>query len=172
MKKETEIYREPYIGFPIKDSPLLTWLKTLNTDPGKFYHFSIYLLGDMNDNKLVKIKDLISMNADLFKNVVLKPKSLGTFGINEKTSVLRIENSGDLFRIRRLFESKLPEYRAGNLEFAPHISIKRKTGKSFIAKMPDLSSSIENYLPTSIGIFYSPDFMSTALLYSHKIIRP
>ena len=163
-----EIYLNSYIAFPIKESPLLDWLKQLNSHK-QFSHFTIYFLGDLPEGNLNEVREVIMSNEDLFKNVVLKPSRLDTIGIHGKTFVLRIEKTEQLTEIRNLFESKLPEYKSENLDFLPHVTVLKKPGRIAVSRIPDLSDRIESYVPTNVGVYYRTEEDATALLFSHKI---
>lgn len=166
-----ETYQQPFVAFPVHESPLLDYLKKLNSHK-KFTHLSIYFLDQLDDEKLIKIKETILSNTELFNNTVLIPLGLDTVGIHGKTFVLKIENTDKLKGVRAFFENHFPNKSPDNLSFLPHISIYkdyRRGGKLRLPKTSDLNSNVKPYHPGSVGIYYRTEENATALLFSHKI---
>lgn len=169
--KESEIYQQTYIAFPIKESPLLDYLKKLNPRK-KFHHFTLYFLNNLTDQNIGAIKEVTLTNKELFKKIYFKPQGLDMIGIHERTFVLKIELTPELLELRKNFEEKIPGQLDTRLPFLPHISIKKKYDRGFISKIKDTSNKIEPFYPSSIGVFYRTVENATALLFSHRIVNP
>lgn len=166
--KESENYQQTYIAFPIKESPLLDFLKKLNPRK-KFHHFTLYFLNNLNDKNIDAVKEVSIANKELLKKIYFKPQGLDMIGIHERTFVLKIELTPELLALRKSFEERIPSHLDTKLPFLPHISIKKKYDRGFISRIKDTSNSIEPFYPSSIGIFYRTTENATALLFNHKI---
>jgi len=164
-----EKFNQAYIALPIKESPLLTLVNSLN-EQKKFFHMTLYFLGEIDEDELLFVKDILNKKPSKLKNFVLTPDNLGLMGIHQKTHVLKLKETDDMFEFRIFLEENLPNYKSNNLPFQPHITI-RSYDK---AKIPTsvakghLTKQISPYESTSIGVYYKTEEGATALLYSHK----
>lgn len=167
-------FHKSYIAIPIKESPLFNWADSLNSEK-KFFHMTIYFMGTISEIKLEKVKKLVTNAAEELNGVELKAQKLAVLGNEYKSFVILLENSQKLKKAREIFEKGLPEFRAKNLPFVPHITIKPLSfydlsGGTFekVIESMDISSTVDLYTPTSLGVYYRTDEDATALLYSQK----
>lgn len=167
---ERENYDKSYIAVPLRESPLLDWAKSLNNQK-QFFHMTFYFLGEINEDELARIKDVIQKRPETPNGFVLIPDELDMMGVHEKTHVLRLKESEELFEFRIFLEEQLSQYKDQNLPFVPHITI-RSYGRARVPQKIATGSPTVNvppYKATSIGVYYKTDEGATALLYSKKI---
>lgn len=165
-----EKFNQAYIAIPIKDSPLLTLINSLN-EHKKFFHMTFYFLGEIDESELDFVREIINKKPEHLKNFKLIPEKFDMIGIHSKTHVLRIKETDDIFEFRIFLEENLPNFKKINLPFQPHVTIKSYDQ----LKVPvstlngKLDRTIAPYETKSIGVYYKTEEGATALLYSHKI---
>ena len=172
--EEKELYEKAYIAIPVKESPLLDWIRSLNPEK-QFVHMTFYFLGHIEEEQLNRIKPFVSKVSEKLVDTYLKPSRLAIIGQENKSFVALLEDSPRLKELRSFLENTLPQFKKINLPFTPHITIKNlgfddiKSGNyDRFTSIPDKSDSIPPFYPTSIGTFYKVDG-ATALLFSKKI---
>ncbi len=166
-----EIYQQSYVAFPIKEGSLLKYIRTINPNK-KFAHFTVQMLDQVDDDKLLQVKDLILANGNLIANTILRPQELDIVGIHGKTLVLKIEKTREIEELHKLFEDNFGITNGRQIEFLPHISIYKDYRRSGSIKLPKNAYTINSkgsYRPENIGIYYRTEENATALLFSHKI---
>ncbi len=163
-----ETFRDAYIAIPIKESPLLNWLKSLNKHR-KFYHMTMYFLGEISEEDLENIKAVMKSDPNILKNTILEPYKLDFIGPNGNTFVAKVKSKPGMEQLRTNFESELYKFNNINLPFVPHITVRRsKDVKSNFDMAGEINQSVLNYSPTSVGVYYKVD-EATALLYTQKV---
>lgn len=164
-----EKFNQAYIALPIKESPLLTLVNSLNSQK-KFFHMTLYFLGEIDEDELLLVKDTINRKPEKLKNFVLTPDKLDLMGIHQKTHVLTLKETDDMFEFRIFLEENLPNYKSNNLPFQPHITIRSYDKAKIPATIAkgNLPKQILPYETASIGVYYKTEEGATALLYSHK----
>ncbi|QQG41916.1 MAG: hypothetical protein HYV90_01225 [Candidatus Woesebacteria bacterium] len=166
-----EIYQQSYVAFPIKEGPLLKYIKTINPNK-KFAHFTIHMLTEVDDDKLRQVKDVILANRNLIVSTILRPQELDIVGVHGKTLVLKIENTKEIEELHELFEKNFGITPGRQIEFLPHISIYKDYRGSGSIKLPKNAFAVNSkrpYRPENIGVYYRTEENATALLFSHKI---
>lgn len=163
-----ESFRDAYIAVPVKESPLLSWLRTLNAHR-KFYHMTLYFLGEITQEDLENIKAVMKSDTNILNGTTLEPFKLDFIGPNGNTFVARIKNKPGLESLRANFESELYKFNDINLPFVPHITVRRsKDSKPAYDMRGEINQKVLNYPVQSVGVYYKVD-NATALLYSQKV---
>ncbi len=164
-----ETFRDSFIAVPITESPLLNWLKSINKHR-KFYHMTIYFLGEIDEADLENVKAVMKKEPQILAGTVLKPTKLDFIGPDGNTFVARIAPTEGLNRLRSNSENDLYKFNNINLPFVPHITIRRsKDAKPNYDMRGDINQEILNYMAKSVGIYYKTEEGATALLYTQKV---
>lgn len=170
-----ETYNKSYIAIPIVESPLFKWVQSINGNKA-FYHVTVLFLGNIDDNKLLDVKEVMSSIPKLTGHLPIIPEKLTFSGNGCDTFVLRIKKTEELAEIREILEKELPESKPGNGSFQPHITIKKakrgefdKYDRDKLLNIPDRSGDLDPYRAEAIGLYYRTEEGATALLFSKKI---
>ena len=162
-----EVFNKPYVAIPIKESPLLAWLKTINRD-AHFFHMSLFFLGKMNETELAALKAVLENDLNIANGINLEPLRVELFGVHQKTQVLKLKPIEGAEALFSALSEKFPAHSSLNLPFDPHITIKKYDHVS-IPPMNVSLPELETYRARSVGIYYRTEEGATALLYSRRI---
>ena len=172
-----ETYNRSYIAIPVTESPLFRWVQNINGHK-KFYHVTLYFLGNIDHREFEKVRDVVSSlpKTQGSHGLIIEPEKLDFIGERGNVFVVKIEKTDELDAIRSTLESELPQYLGVNRSFLPHITIREaKTGnfdkfdRNTLSKIPDKCGQIDDFFAKSIGIYYRTEEGATALLYSKKL---
>jgi 2'-5' RNA ligase len=170
-----EGYPKSYIATPINESPLLDWLKKINTHR-QFFHMSLYLLGQVADAEIPRIKDTVLLRSQILKGLELKPNHLEIIGDKNQFFVLKIETTEQMVEARRLLEEDLRFLKKENPSLLPHITIQKPkryvfsySEKKYLSGIEDISMDLPPYPAKLLEIYYKPKNGETPVLFSVEL---
>ena len=170
-----ETYNKSYIAIPIVESPLFKWVQSINGNKA-FYHITVLFLGNIDDNKLSEVREVMSSIPKHEGHLPIIPEKLTFSGNGYDAFVLRIKKTDELAEIRDILEKSLPESTCESHSFQPHITIKRakrgqfdKFDRNMLLNIPDKSNTLDPFEATAIGLYYRTEEGATALLYSKTL---
>ncbi len=156
MSTERDNYRGTFIGIPLPDHLYLTWawqfmsaleygrfpeLKNNNTPP----HLTIYYMGGINRDCLLRVNDSVLQNYSLLKNTKLRVDGLKIIGREKQALVVGMRSDGDQIKnFRAVLEKDLPDFVAKNLRLLPHFTITELRTRRSIERARNLVLKAKN----------------------------
>ncbi|KKR41754.1 MAG: hypothetical protein UU51_C0018G0003 [Microgenomates group bacterium GW2011_GWC1_41_20] len=170
-----ETYNKTYVAIPITESPLFSWVQSINGNK-KFYHITILFLGKIEEEMFPKIKEAMLSIPESGSFIPIIPEKLGFLGEKRGLFALKIKRTDELEKIRETLDKALPKNEWSNFNFLPHVTIKTakrgefsKHDRERLLEIYDRSKLLDPYKAETVGLYYRTEEGSTALLFKKKL---